>query len=108
MSNRISGPEALTLIRNGAVLIDVRSAAGRAANGEVKGAAIVAKSDVPDFLEHRTSLGATDRPVVLFCGSVAGSGPVIEQLLARGITNAVDVEGGFAALTGPDGLSLAG
>ena len=108
MSNRISGAEALRLVRSGAVLIDVRSAAGRAAHGEVKGAAIIAKSDVLEFLRDRSGIAAGDRPVVVFCGSVAGSGPIIERLLAAGITNAVDVEGGFAALTGPDGLSLAG
>ncbi|MGO4739760.1 rhodanese-like domain-containing protein [Bosea sp. 2KB_26] len=107
MTNRISGTEALKRVADGAILIDVRSAKGRAANGEVRDAVIIGKAAVLTFLRDRSGLSESDQPIVIFCGSVAGSGPVIEQLVAAGITRAVDVDGGFAALTGPGGLALA-
>lgn len=105
MSSRISAREALRKLRNGAVLIDVRSRKGRAANGELQGAVIVAKADILTFIT-RAGFAASDRQVVIFCGSIEGSGPVIEILHHHGVTQAVDVEGGFAALTGDDGLAL--
>ncbi len=103
-ATRIDGPSALNAWKDGAILIDVRSEQGRQKNGEVQGAIIVAKSDVVDFVTRRLSGRRYDQPVILFCGSVAGTGPLVEQLVAAGQAGVADVEGGFGALTGQDGL----
>lgn len=102
---RIGAPAALAAWRAGAILIDVRSAAGRQKNGEAQGAIIVAKSDVVDFVTRRLPAGGGQK-VILFCGSVAGSGPLVAQLAAAGVADVADVDGGFAALTGEGGLAL--
>ena len=106
ITTRIDGPAALAAWKDGAVLIDVRSEQGRQKNGEVQGAVIVAKTDVVDFVTRRLKGRAPGHPVILFCGSVAGSGPLVELLVAAGQAGVADVEGGFAALTGPGGLAL--
>jgi rhodanese-related sulfurtransferase len=103
---RIDGETALTAWREGAILIDVRSEQGRRKNGEVQGAVIVAKSDVVDFVTRRLKGRSARQPVLLFCGSVAGTAPLIEALVAAGETGVADVEGGFAALTGANGLAV--
>lgn len=105
-STRLDGPAALRAWETGAILIDVRSEQGRQKNGEVQGAVIVAKSDVVDFVTRRLRAGTSGKPVILFCGSVAGSGPLVEALVAAGQADVADVDGGFAALTGAGGLTV--
>ena len=36
--------------------------------------------------------------IVVFCGSVNGSGPVVQTLEGLGFTNVADVDGGYAAV----------
>lgn len=103
---RLSGSQAVQAARDGALLIDVRSPAGRARNGEVQGAIIAAKDDVEDLLTRRTARAAPDQKVVLFCGSVAGTEAIVARLSESGQANVFDVDGGFAALTGPGGLPV--
>ncbi len=103
---RIDGQTALAAWREGAILIDVRSEQGRSKNGEVQGAIIVAKSDVVDVVTRRLRGRSSAQPVILFCGSVAGTAPLIEALVAAGETAVADVEGGVAALTGENGLAV--
>lgn len=90
----VSPIEGLRRVAAGARLIDVRSVEGRDSTGTIEGAVIVLKSDVERW--------AADRPhgeeLVVFCGSVRGSGPVVEQLVDAGFANVVHVDGGFAAL----------
>ncbi|GLK99300.1 hypothetical protein GCM10017581_010410 [Dactylosporangium matsuzakiense] len=91
----VSAAEAGRRVEAGAVLIDVRSAPRRAADGTVPGALIVDRNHLsaefgPDS-PHR------GRPVVVVCGSVNGSGPVAAALLGRGFGDVVHVDGGFAA-----------
>ncbi|WP_432520254.1 rhodanese-like domain-containing protein [Kineococcus sp. SYSU DK006] len=89
-------------VDGGALLVDVRSEAGRAAAGGLPQAVVVAKDEVaqrfaagaPGALEQ---LRGPDQPVVVICGSPAGSGPVTAQLLAAGFTDVVHVAGGFPA-----------
>lgn len=94
----VTAQDAARRVADGAVLIDVRSDAGRAEAGELPGARVVAKSRIAtlDGL-------ALDTPVVLFCGSVRGSGPSAQALRERGFTNVVHVEGGFPALRAATG-----
>ena len=90
----IDAAQAVTLIEGGARLIDVRSAEGRAANGELDGAVAVAKDAVEQFA---ADLGR-DEEMVVFCGTTAGSGPVVDWLDEQGFTNVTHVEGGYDAL----------
>ena len=81
-------------IERGALLIDVRSEAGREANGAIDGATVVAKADVAAFAETLDK----DREVVIFCGTTAGSGPVADYLDEHGFSAVSHVDGGFEAL----------
>ncbi len=96
LPHRIDATAAAALWRAGAILIDVRSPAGRAKNGELVGAVIVPKTDVVEFVANR--LAGRRQPVVLFCGSVAGSEPLVSALVAAELPRVADVEGGFPAL----------
>jgi rhodanese-related sulfurtransferase len=71
---------------------------GRGRDGEIEGAIVVAKPDVLDILSRRLRPTSDDQKIVVFCGSVNGSGPVIEALTTAGFDNVVDVQGGFSAL----------
>lgn len=90
----IDAAQAVTLIEGGARLIDVRSAEGRAANGELDGATAVAKDAVEQFAANLDR----DEEIVVFCGTTAGSGPVVDWLDEQGFTNVTHVEGGYSAL----------
>lgn len=82
----------------GALLVDVRSAAGRASHGEIPGATLVDRTDLDAlFGPAGAPVVALDTPVVVVCGSEAGSGPVAEALAARGYTHVSHVRGGFPA-----------
>jgi len=86
--------EARDRVERGALLIDVRSDAGRAASGSIEGATVVAKADVAAFAETIDK----DREVVIFCGTTAGSGPVADYLDDHGFSAVSHVDGGFEAL----------
>ncbi|MCU1423967.1 MAG: Rhodanese domain protein [Microbacteriaceae bacterium] len=81
-------------VESGALLVDVRSDAGRAASGAITGASIVAKTDVAAFAATQDP----NREVVIFCGTTAGSAPVVAALAEAGFTAVSHVEGGFEAL----------
>ena len=102
--HRISAAQAAEAWRKGAILIDVRSPNGRARNGELAGAVVVAKTDVVDFVTRRLGKSATE--VVLFCGSVAGTTPLLEALSAAGQSHVSEVDGGFAALVDTEVFSV--
>lgn len=96
-STRIDADTALAAWRDGAILIDVRSDKGRGAHGEIRGAVVVPKPDVVEFVTRR--LEGRRQPVVLFCGSVAGTEKLVAGLLAEGVEDVAEVDGGYAALT---------
>ena len=82
----------------GALLIDVRSAAGRASAGEIPGATLADRDNLDALFGPSDNPAVTlDTPVVIVCGSVNGSGPVAEALAARGYTDVSHVDGGFPA-----------
>jgi rhodanese-related sulfurtransferase len=98
----LSAIDARARVDRGALLLDVRSEAGREASGAIEGATIVAKADVAAFAETLDK----QRDVVIFCGTTAGSGPVADFLEGAGFTAVSHVEGGFEALreaTRPEG-----
>lgn len=80
------------------LLIDVRSPKGRAESGEIAAAVIVPKTQVEPAFTGPFSGVPKGARIVVFCGSVKGSGPAVETLTGLGFTNVVDVEGGYAAL----------
>jgi rhodanese-related sulfurtransferase len=99
----ISADEAARLIGDGVLLIDVRSEGGRASTGSVPGAVVVEKENVaadfgPESAARLPQVTGTDQKVVVFCGSVNGSGPVVEKLKVLGYSQALHVDGGFLAL----------
>lgn len=104
-TNRIDGKTALDAFRSGALLIDVRSEAGRQKNGEAHGAIVIPKTDVLDAVTKRLGRTSADQKIVIFCGSIKGSEPIVDQLQAAGVSNVFDVDGGFEALVGDDGLA---
>ena len=89
-----SAADARERIEKGALLIDVRSDAGRAATGTIEGATVVLKEDVAAFAETLD----TDQEVVIFCGTTAGSGPVADYLSGKGFVSVSHVDGGYEAL----------
>jgi len=98
----VSPAQAAALVEAGAVLVDVRSEAGRLSAGALPGAVVVGKDEVDSRFDVGSTnadpvVGSKNTPVVIVCGSVRGSGPVAAQLIANGFTDVVHVEGGFPA-----------
>ncbi|WP_432995415.1 rhodanese-like domain-containing protein [Dactylosporangium sp. CA-233914] len=86
----------------GAVLVDVRSAPRRAADGAIPGAIIADRTNLAeefglDSPDRHAPITSHETPIVVVCGSVDGSRPVAEALIEQGFTDVVHVEGGFAA-----------
>jgi rhodanese-related sulfurtransferase len=50
-----------------------------------------------DSPAKHSEVNSLDQPIVVVCGSIAGSAPVAEGLLQRGFVNVVHVDGGFPA-----------
>ena len=89
--------EAAAEVAHGALLVDVRSAGGRAAHGEIPGSSLLDRTDLDAlFGPAHAPVISIDTPVVVVCGSENGSRPVAEALAARGYTVS-HVDGGFPA-----------
>ncbi|MEV4419776.1 rhodanese-like domain-containing protein [Patulibacter sp. NPDC049589] len=89
----VSPVVAAAAVRGGARFIDVRSAGGRERTGGLPEAEIVDRERLEEtFDDHEPG-----RPIVVICGSINGSGPVAEELIRRGFTDVVHVDGGFPA-----------
>lgn len=98
----VSPRQAADRIAEGALLIDVRSEAGRSRAGAIPGAVVVDRTALDELflLDSPTRLSQVaglDQEIVVVCGSVAGSGPVAAGLRERGFTRVSHVEGGFPA-----------
>jgi rhodanese-related sulfurtransferase len=90
--------DAAAKVADGALLIDVRSAGGRAAHGEIPGATLADRHDLDALFGPADNPAISlDTPVVVVCGSPNGSGPVAEALAQRGYTHVSHVDGGFPA-----------
>ncbi|MGW4578304.1 rhodanese-like domain-containing protein [Rhodococcus sp. YH1] len=86
--------EALRRVENGALLLDVRRAASRVADGVVPDSEHVEKADVALTFEP---LADRNRDIVVFCTTEGGSSPVVEQLFLLGYSNVAHVDGGYRA-----------
>ncbi|MCD5348683.1 rhodanese-like domain-containing protein [Kineosporia mesophila] len=98
----VDASQARERVAAGAVLLDTRSPGGREKSGPIDGAIIVDRDNLDaefdfDSPGRHPEVKALDTPIVVICGSIAGSGPVAASLIARGFTNVVHVEGGAPA-----------
>lgn len=94
--------EAAARVADGALLLDVRREATRRDVGTVAAAVPIDREQ----LDRDFGAGSPDRlpesadparPVVLFCSSERGSGPIAEKLIELGFTDVSHVLGGFTA-----------
>jgi rhodanese-related sulfurtransferase len=98
---RLGPGEAAAARDRGAVLVDIRPAASRAAEGEVPGALVVERNVLewrfaPDS-EWRLPQAGPDARVVLFCNEGYASSFAADTLRRLGVRRATDVDGGFRA-----------
>lgn len=100
--HRLSAVEAMAAIGNDAILVDIRPAAQRAAEGEIPGALIVERN----VLEWRFDPGSDARlpvatgydvQVIVFCSEGYTSSLAAAALQEIGLWRATDVVGGFHA-----------
>ena len=107
----VSPRDAAGHLAAGGLLLDVRSAAGRATTGSIDGARVTDRADLGPELDPTASASglapagaaagdgarlpvSLDTPIIVVCGSERGSGPVAAQLIARGYTDVRQVDGG--------------
>lgn len=85
----------------GALLVDIRPAAYRAAEGEIAGALIIERNVLEWRFEpggeHALPEAGADVRVVLFCNEGYASSFAAETLRKLGVHRATDVDGGFRA-----------
>jgi len=89
-------------VRSGAVLIDIRPAAQRAAFGEIPGALVVERNVLEWRLDPRSSARLSfadsyDLEVVITCQEGYTSSLAAASLQDLGLHRATDLDGGFAA-----------
>jgi rhodanese-related sulfurtransferase len=99
--HRLSPPDAAAAVREGALLIDIRSDGQRARDGAPAGATFVPRNVLEWRLDpasaHRdAALARRDVPVVLICDEGYQSSLAAATLRRFGL-DATDVDGGFQA-----------
>lgn len=98
---RLEPHEAAEAVRNGSVLVDVRSSEQRDRDGTVPGATPILLNVLewradPSSPAHDPRLGSADVPLIVLCAEGYCSSLAASRLIALG-RNATDVTGGFAA-----------
>jgi rhodanese-related sulfurtransferase len=103
--HRLEPGEAVEAVRNGGVIVDIRSHEQRAANGVVPGSLRVHRN----VLEWRVDpssgwwderFGAFDGPLIVMCQEGYSSSMAAATLQRLGFTRATDMVGGFEAWAG--------
>ena len=98
---RLNPVAAYEAISRGAVLVDIRPVAQRAAEGEVPGALIVERNVLEwrfdPSSDARLDIAAYDLEVIVLCQEGYTSSLAAVALQDLGIRRATDVDGGFAA-----------
>ncbi len=98
---RVDPRQAAALQADGALLIDIRPHADRAAEGEIPGALIIERIVLEWRLDpggdHRLPGLAADTPVVLICNEGYASSLAAADVQRLGLTHATDLVGGFRA-----------
>jgi rhodanese-related sulfurtransferase len=98
---RVRPEQADELRRSGALLVDIRPHANRAAEGEIPGAVVIERIHLEWRLdpagEHRIGGFDAETPVVVFCNEGYASSFAVRDLLALGLSRATDLDGGYRA-----------
>ncbi|MFI5777647.1 rhodanese-like domain-containing protein [Nocardia sp. NPDC051570] len=98
---RVDPQQAAALHADGALLVDIRPHADRAAEGEIPGAIIVERIVLEWRLDpigdHRLPALAPDTPVILICNEGYASSLAAADAQHLGLTHATDLIGGFRA-----------
>lgn len=99
---RLSPPEAHDAAGRGAMLVDIRPAAQRSAEGEIPGALIIDRNVLEWRLDPASSArlpeaSAYDRQIVIVCAEGYASSLAAAALHDLGLSCATDVIGGFRA-----------
>jgi rhodanese-related sulfurtransferase len=102
--HRVTPEQAYAEAGNGAVLVDIRPAAQRAAEGEIPGAIIIERNVLEWRLDprsaHRLPLASYGLRVIVVCSEGYTSSLAAASLLDLGIVGATDLDGGFRAWEG--------
>ena len=99
--DRLTPRHALRAAADGAVLVDIRPAAQRAAEGEIPGALIVERNVLEWRFDPasaaRLPQAAYDAHVIVFCSEGFTSSLAAAALQDLGVRHATDLDGGFQA-----------
>jgi rhodanese-related sulfurtransferase len=102
--SRLTPAEAAAAMADGAVLVDIRPAAQRAAEGEVPGALIVERNVLEwrfdPASDARLPIAGYDLQVIVICSEGYTSSLAAAALQELGLRHATDVAGGFGAWGG--------
>ena len=98
---RLSPHEALAAQQRGAVLVDTRSAADRAAEGSLPGAVVIERTVLEWRLDPASDaclpFASYELPVIVVCNEGYSSSLAAATLQQLGIRRATDLDGGFRA-----------
>jgi rhodanese-related sulfurtransferase len=98
---RLTPRQALRAVAAGAVLVDIRPAAQRAAEGEIPGALIVERNVLEWRFDPasaaRLPQASYDLQVIIFCSAGYTSSLAAAALQDLGVRRATDLDGGFVA-----------
>jgi len=97
---RVDAARAAEELAAGALLIDIRPADQRAAQGDIPGATVIDRNALewrldPSSPWHVASLGDHDTRIILICAEGFQSSLAAGNLQEMGLVNATDVIGGF-------------
>ena len=99
--DRLSPQQAMVARRGGALVVDIRPAAQRAAEGEVPGTLVIERNVLEWRLDPASSArlpqAAYDLPVIVMCSEGYTSSLAAAALQDLGLSNATDLDGGFRA-----------
>jgi rhodanese-related sulfurtransferase len=98
---RLDPQQAQRAVSHGAVLVDIRPAAQRAAEGEIPGAIIVERNVLEWRFDPasaaRLPQASYDAHVIVFCSAGFTSSLAAAALQDLGVRHATDLDGGFLA-----------
>ena len=100
--DRLGPAEAWAAVRDGALLVDIRPQAQRAAEGEVPGALIIERNVLEWRLDPASDArlpeaGSYDLRVIVMCSAGYTSSLAAASLQDLGLSAATDLDGGFQA-----------
>jgi rhodanese-related sulfurtransferase len=100
--DRLGPAEARAAVRDGALLVDIRPQAQRAAEGEVPGALIIERNVLEWRLDPASDArlpeaGSYDLRVIVMCSAGYTSSLAAAALQDLGLSAATDLDGGFQA-----------